>query len=41
MIARSVFPDHYVVLLFRSPEQIGRARWELKQAAREIGRPRR
>ena len=38
MIARTVPPDHYVILLFRSQEQIGRARYELKKAASEIGR---
>jgi predicted regulator of Ras-like GTPase activity (Roadblock/LC7/MglB family) len=37
MIARSVSPDHYLVLLSRSQDQIGRARYELKQAAWEMG----
>jgi len=39
MIARSIFEDHYLILLSRSSDQIGRARFELKQAAREIGQP--
>jgi predicted regulator of Ras-like GTPase activity (Roadblock/LC7/MglB family) len=38
MIARCVSPDHYLMLLARSQDQIGRARYELKQAAREIGK---
>ena len=37
MIARSIPPEHYLILLSRSQDQIGRARYELKQAAREIG----
>ena len=36
MIARSVPPDHYLILLSRAQDQIGRARYELKQAVREI-----
>src|SRR5207244_7577925 len=36
MIARSVSPEHYLILLSRSQDQIGRARYELKQAAWEI-----
>jgi len=36
MIARSVSPDHYLILLFHAREQIGRARYELKQAAWEL-----
>ena len=36
MIARSISPDHYLILLSRSQDQIGRARYELKQAAWEI-----
>jgi predicted regulator of Ras-like GTPase activity (Roadblock/LC7/MglB family) len=36
MIARSTSPDHYLILLSRSQDQIGRARYELKQAAREL-----
>jgi predicted regulator of Ras-like GTPase activity (Roadblock/LC7/MglB family) len=39
MIARSVGPEHYLILLARAQEQLGRARYELKQAAREIQRP--
>jgi predicted regulator of Ras-like GTPase activity (Roadblock/LC7/MglB family) len=37
MIARCVAADHYLLLLARSQDQIGRARFELKQAARAIG----
>ena len=37
MIARSIPPDHYLILLSRSQDQIGRARYELKQAAWKIG----
>jgi predicted regulator of Ras-like GTPase activity (Roadblock/LC7/MglB family) len=36
MIARNVSSHHYLVLLSRAQDQIGRARYELKQAAREI-----
>ena len=36
MIARSVSPHHFLILVFRSSDQIGRARYELKQAAWEI-----
>ena len=36
MLARSVSPDRYLILLSRAQEQIGRARYELKQAAWEI-----
>jgi predicted regulator of Ras-like GTPase activity (Roadblock/LC7/MglB family) len=36
MIARSIAPQDYVILLFRSHDQIGRARYELKRAASEI-----
>ncbi len=39
MIARSVAPEHYLILLARSQDQLGRARYELKQAAWEIQRP--
>jgi predicted regulator of Ras-like GTPase activity (Roadblock/LC7/MglB family) len=39
MIARTVSPDHYLVLLFRAQDQIGRARYELRQAAWEIAKP--
>jgi len=38
MIARTVGPEHYLILLARSQDQIGRARYELKQAAWEIQR---
>jgi predicted regulator of Ras-like GTPase activity (Roadblock/LC7/MglB family) len=38
MIARSVSPDHYLVLLCRAEDQIGRARYELKQAAWDLSR---
>jgi predicted regulator of Ras-like GTPase activity (Roadblock/LC7/MglB family) len=37
MITRSISPEHYLILLSKSQDQIGRARYELKQAAREIG----
>src|SRR5207237_7362475 len=40
MIARSLSPDHFLILLSRAQDQIGRARYELKLAAREIERPR-
>ena len=33
MIARSISPEQYLILLSRSKDQIGRARYELKQAA--------
>jgi predicted regulator of Ras-like GTPase activity (Roadblock/LC7/MglB family) len=36
MVARSISPDHYLILLSKSHDQIGRARYELKQAAWEI-----
>ena len=39
MIARSVVGEHYLILLARSQDQLGRARYELKQAAWEIQRP--
>lgn len=38
MIARTVSPGHYLILLARAQDQIGRARYELKQAAWEIQR---
>ena len=38
MIARSIPPEHYLILLARSQDQIGRARYELKQAASGIQR---
>jgi predicted regulator of Ras-like GTPase activity (Roadblock/LC7/MglB family) len=39
MIARSVAAEHYLIMLARSQDQLGRARYELKQAAWEIQRP--
>ena len=36
MLARTISPENYLILLSRSQDQIGRARYELKQAAREI-----
>jgi predicted regulator of Ras-like GTPase activity (Roadblock/LC7/MglB family) len=36
MIARRVSPDHYLILVAATPCQIGRARYELKQAAWEL-----
>jgi predicted regulator of Ras-like GTPase activity (Roadblock/LC7/MglB family) len=36
MIARNIAPQDYVILLFRSHDQIGRARYELKRAAWEM-----
>jgi len=36
MVARSVSPEQYLILLSRSQDQIGRARYELKQAAWEL-----
>jgi predicted regulator of Ras-like GTPase activity (Roadblock/LC7/MglB family) len=36
MIARNAFPEHYLILFFRSQDQIGRARYALKQVAWEI-----
>ena len=36
MIARTISPEHYLILLARSQDQIGRARYELKRAAWEI-----
>ena len=36
MIARRISPDHYLILVSASSSQIGRARYELKQAAWEI-----
>jgi predicted regulator of Ras-like GTPase activity (Roadblock/LC7/MglB family) len=38
MIARSVSPDHSLILLSRTQDQIGRARYELKQAARHLAK---
>jgi predicted regulator of Ras-like GTPase activity (Roadblock/LC7/MglB family) len=39
MIARNVAPELYLILLTRSQDQLGRARYELKRAAWEIQRP--
>ena len=39
MIARAVAPDLYLIMLARSKDQLGRARYELKQAAWEIQPP--
>jgi predicted regulator of Ras-like GTPase activity (Roadblock/LC7/MglB family) len=36
MIARRISPDHYLILVSSSSCQIGRARYELKQAVWEI-----
>ena len=36
MIARTISPEHYLILLARSQDHLGRARYELKQAAWEI-----
>jgi predicted regulator of Ras-like GTPase activity (Roadblock/LC7/MglB family) len=38
MISRNVSPDHYLVLLCRADDLIGRARYELKQAAWDLSR---
>jgi predicted regulator of Ras-like GTPase activity (Roadblock/LC7/MglB family) len=38
MIARTVTSEHYLILLSRSHDQLGRARYELKQAAWELQR---
>ena len=38
MIARTVTTGHYLILLVRSHDQLGRARYELKQAAWELQR---
>ena len=38
MIARAVTSEHYLILLLRSQHQLGRARYELKQAAWELQR---
>ncbi len=38
MIARIVSSEHSLILLARSQDQIGRARYELKQAAWEMSR---
>lgn len=39
MIARTVTSEHYLILLARAQDQIGRARYILKRAAWEIQRP--
>jgi predicted regulator of Ras-like GTPase activity (Roadblock/LC7/MglB family) len=39
MIARAIAPEFYLILLARSQDQLGRVRYELKQAAWEIQRP--
>ena len=36
MIARTVSTDHYLILLCGAEDQIGRARYELKQAAWDL-----
>jgi predicted regulator of Ras-like GTPase activity (Roadblock/LC7/MglB family) len=38
MIARTVTSEHYLILLARSQDQLGRARYELKRAASELQR---
>ena len=38
MIARLVSPQHFVILITKAQDQIGRARFELKSAASEIQR---
>ena len=38
MIARSIGSEQYLILLSRSQDQIGRARYEVKQAAWEISK---
>ena len=38
MIARLVSPQHFVILITKAQDQIGRARFELKNAASEIQR---
>ena len=38
MISRNVPPDHSLILFSRTQEQVGRGRYELKLAAREIQR---
>jgi predicted regulator of Ras-like GTPase activity (Roadblock/LC7/MglB family) len=39
MIARAIAPEFYLILLARAHDQLGRLRYELKQAAWEIQRP--
>ncbi len=36
-IARLISPENFVVVIFRSTDQIGRARYELKKSAWELG----
>lgn len=38
MIARSVSPDNYLILLCGAEDQIGRARYELRQAAWDLSK---
>ena len=38
MVARMLSPEQFLILISRSPDQIGRARYELKQAVWEIQR---
>jgi predicted regulator of Ras-like GTPase activity (Roadblock/LC7/MglB family) len=38
VVARNISPDHFLIVFFQKPDQIGRARYELKTAAREITR---
>ena len=38
IIARSVSSDHSLILLSRAQDQVGRARYELKQAARDLSK---
>jgi predicted regulator of Ras-like GTPase activity (Roadblock/LC7/MglB family) len=40
MIARVIFPGHFLILISGSSDGLGRARYELRQAAREIQRNR-
>lgn len=38
VIARSISPDHFLIAVFQEQDPIGRARYELKKAARELSR---
>ncbi len=38
VIARTISPGHFLILLSGSQDQLGRARYELKQAAWELGK---
>ncbi len=38
MIARTIAPEHFLILISGSQDQLGRARYELKQAAWELGK---